>query len=441
MGPRSAPDRRDRAVVLVGYCALQWPWRKTIEDHLYSFRRYGDATYLYVNLAVPWLANAYLPARPDAVIWHTTFLGWVRWTPPAQRIGVMKRARRIAAGAPFQVALPQDEFLRSAQVSEVMREFGVDHVFSVAPESEWPLIYDGLDPDRVRFSRVLTGYLDEDTVRRIDAIVAEGRERTIDIGYRTGPPKPFLGRHAMLKTEVAEVVRERALARGLNVDISTRAEDTLLGDDWYRWLARCRYTLGVEGGASVLDRDGSILDCTQRVERERPEASFEEIEAACFPGEDGKLELHALSPRHLEACATHTAQILVEGEYNGILQPNSHYLPLRRDFSNLDTLLDAVAAGGDRERVAAAAHRDIVASGPWTYRRLVADVEAWLPRAAPRRLAGLQAVVSRALDSATKPLLPLATRALMPLRRRVYGTLRLRGYGRSEAAAAPPPGR
>jgi len=153
---------------------------------------------------------------------------------------------RYIERAGFQVALPQDEFLGTDQVADVIRSFGVDHVFSVAPESEWPLIYEGIDRGRVGISRVLTGYLDEDTMRRVDAIVAGGGERDIDIGYRTGPPKPFLGRQAMLKTEIADVVRERALARGLRVDITTRPDDTLLGDDWYRWLARCRWTIGVD---------------------------------------------------------------------------------------------------------------------------------------------------------------------------------------------------
>jgi hypothetical protein len=416
-------------MVLVAYCALQWPWRKTIEDHLYSFRRYGDADYLYVNLAVPALANAYLPLRFDAVIWHTTFLGWVRWTPPAQRIGVMKRARRLAARTSCQLALPQDEFLGTDQVAEVIRDFGIDHVFSVAPASEWPLIYEGVDRERVGFSRVLTGYLDEDTVRRVDAILAAGGPRPIDIGYRTGPPKPFLGRQAMLKTELADVVRERAQARGLRVDITTRAEDTLLGDDWYRWLASCRYTIGVEGGASVLDRDGSVLACTERVQAERPGAGFEELEAACFPGRDGELRLRAISPRHLEACATRTAQVLVEGDYNGVLEPGRHYIPLRRDFSNLDEVLDVVAADAERERIAAAAYADVVASGRWTYRRLVEDVEAALPPAPRARAARPAVAAARALDGASKPLLPLATRVLMPLRRWLYGRLRLRGYG------------
>ena len=243
----------------------------------------------------------------------------------------------------MRVALPQDEFLRSDAINAVLTELGVEHVFSVAPASEWPKIYDGLDRERVGLSRVLTGYLDEQTLARTQQILGEGRERTIDIGYRTVPGKPYLGRHAILKAQIAEVIRERAEERGLRVDISTRAEDTFYGDDWYRFLASCRYTIGIEGGASILDRDGSVRACVESRLEEKPAAGFAELEAACFPGRDGELELYAISPRHLEACATRTAQILVEGDYGGILRPDTHYSPLRRDLSNLDAVLDVVA--------------------------------------------------------------------------------------------------
>ena len=40
--------------VLVAYAQLQ-PWRGTVRDHLYSFRRYGTRSYEYVNLV--WLAG------------------------------------------------------------------------------------------------------------------------------------------------------------------------------------------------------------------------------------------------------------------------------------------------------------------------------------------------------------------------------------------------
>ena len=56
----------------------------------------------------------------------------------------------------------------------------------------------------------------------------------------------------------------------------------------------------------------------RRLVAERPTATFEEVEAGCFAGLDGNLNLRTISPRHLEACATRTPQILVEGAYSGI---------------------------------------------------------------------------------------------------------------------------
>ena len=413
----------------MAYALLQWPWRKSLEDHLYSFRRYGKHSYHYVNLAVPGLALPYAAAQYDAIVWHTSFLSWLRWSPDVQQRGLLGGARRIKDCAPVRVALPQDEFLRSDRINAVLTELGVQHVFSVAPPSEWPKIYDGLDRDRVGLSRVLTGYLDTETLERTSRILGEDRERTIDIGYRTVPAKPYLGRHAMLKADIADVIRERAEARGLRVDISTKAEDTFYGDDWYRFLASCRYTIGIEGGASILDRDGSVRACVDGRLEERPEAGFDELEAACFPGRDGELELYAISPRHLEACATRTAQILVEGDYAGILQPGVHYTALRRDLSNLDEVLDRVASdGGAAARLSQQAYTDVVASGEYTYRRLVEQVERELPAPSRERSGRPATAVSNAVDALTRPLIPLATRTLMPVRRRVLGAAGTQGY-------------
>ena len=42
-----------------------------------------------------------------------------------------------------------------------------------------------------------------------------------------------------------------------------------------------------------------------------------------------------LSGRNVEAAGTKTVQILLEGAYGGYLQPDVHYIPVRKDFSNL----------------------------------------------------------------------------------------------------------
>ena len=45
-----------------------------------------------------------------------------------------------------------------------------------------------------------------------------------------------------------------AKARGMNTDISVDMADIHHGDDWYRFLASCKYFLGAEGGALPVVR-------------------------------------------------------------------------------------------------------------------------------------------------------------------------------------------
>jgi len=82
-----------------------------------------------------------------------------------------------------------------------------------------------------------------------------------------------------------------------------------------------------------------------------------------------------LTPRHFEACITRTCQILLEGSYNGVFQPWRHYIPLKNDYSNLDEVFEALADDNLVDRIADQAYEDIVASGKWSYRTFVREVE------------------------------------------------------------------
>jgi hypothetical protein len=77
--------------------------------------------------------------------------------------------------------------------------------------------------------------------------------------------------------------------------------------------------------------------------RVTPDAPFEEVEKNCFPGLDGKYNFTAISPRVLEAAMLGSAQILVDGEYSGIVKPGEHFIPIRPDASNFPEVLDAMA--------------------------------------------------------------------------------------------------
>lgn len=355
--------------ILVVYVMNKYPMRATLWDQLYCFRHYSEHNCFYLNLhlrSVPWYLRK---IKFDLIVFGTIFLAnrvRAEWFEP-----VLEKARALKALEAVKIALPQDEHSHTDVLMDFIEEFEVDSVFSVGPPSEWPKLYDRIDSRKVKFFGVLTGYLNDATVRRIEKLAGAAPEREIDIGYRTWQAGPWLGRHGLLRQAIAELFEEKAPARGLTTDISMRSEDTLWGDDWYKFLLRCKYTISVEGGSSVPDRDGTLKERIEAYRHEHPQATFEEIEQACFPGLDGTLNYVALSPRHLECCATRTCQILVEGEYNGILQPGRHYIELKRDFSNIEAVLDAMRSEPLRQEITERAYREIVASRQHTYRSFV----------------------------------------------------------------------
>jgi len=283
-----------------------------------------------------------------------------------------------------KIALPQDEFYNPKLLCEFIHEFGISHVFSVQPEAEWKNIYRDVNFRKVRFHRVLTAYLDEDMLNRITKRKRSHPERDIVIGYRTlgmtHKTHAWYGRHGFLKVAIADQAKARAVERGIACDISHHPKDVITGDGWYSFLLRCKYVLGTEGGTSILDWDGRLHERTGSFVKEHPNAGFAEIERNCFPEMDGTFGGFAISPRHLEACATETCQVLTEGEYNGILVPGKHYIELKKDFSNLDEVLDMIVSDDLRQNITKRAYRDVVASGKYSYAAFTKFVlEAALP--------------------------------------------------------------
>lgn len=360
-----------RANILILYHNMVAPLRSTLRDLLLSFGKYSDHRVFYLNLAFGGVPSYLLKVPFDLIVFHTLFLN-SHWKPA--RFEQLRRKVQVLKGMKaVKIALPQDEFYSGKLLSGFINEFDIRHVFSVQPESEWSNIYRTVDFRKVRFHRVLTAYLGDDLLEKISREKARRPERAIDIGYRTPGMThgklAWYGRHGLLKVEISERVQKRAAVRGIVCDISHHPRDVITGDAWYRFLLGCKYQLGTEGGTSIQDWDGRLHEATGRYVKEHPKASYEEIERNCFPGLDGTFHGIAISPRHLEACATGTCQILIEGDYNGILQPDRHYIELKKDFSNLDGILDRVIRDDERQRITEQAFADIVESRNYSYRK------------------------------------------------------------------------
>lgn len=346
-----------------------FPMRQNVRDHLYSFVNHSKHRIFYLNTAFG-VPRYVFRVHFDLVIFHTIFLSNLKWSR-ASYSELIRRVSRLKHIHAVKIILPQDEFIRTDVICQFINDFRINAVFSTAEQSEWGKIYPTVDRSKVEFATVLTGYLEDNTVKEIQNLSKKMQNRPIDIGYRACKVPYWLGSHGYLKRKIAEVFKKYTLKRKLKIDISTEEKDIFFGFSWYRFLLNCKYFIGAESGSSILDSDGSIRDKVESYLIQNPKASFEKVEEACFKGLDGNLGLFTISPRHLEACATKTCQVLIEGYYNGILKPNFHYIPIKNDFSNINEVLKIIEDDFQREKIVEQAYKDIIQSRKFTYGRFV----------------------------------------------------------------------
>ena len=308
----------------------------------------------------------------DAVILDNTLLV-ARWAPEfAARRPTFDWLAELEA---LKIAFPQDEYNHAHVLDDWLADLGVDVVFSVLGPEHRGLLYPRLG-GMARFEKCLTAYVDELAVTRQAGVVLPHDRRPLDLAYRAQALSPRFGRLGQLKHTVAETVAPPARAAGLRVDVSTDLRDAVLGEDWFAFIASTRAVLGSESGASAIDFRGEL------VAAEQPGMTFAEFDAAMPPGWDGRLP-GSVGPRHLEAAAARTCQVLVEGGYDGVLEPGVHYLPVRADGSDADAVVERLADHELVEGTATRAYEDLVLSGRYGYAALASQIERVLDEERP----------------------------------------------------------
>jgi hypothetical protein len=386
--PRAMPSRKTIAILY--HSRGTYPLRSAVEAHLHAWQRYSTHHIVQVNAALMDPAGILERIRPDCIIVHTSFCG-LRWNDlEYARLG--PAIDRIGQIDCLKIALPQDEYYLINRLRDMIRRIGASIILSCADTENWPVLY-GEFLDAVEFRTVLTGYLDDRVVANAARWNKPLKDREIFLSYRAWDTGFWLGEHGAHKVKVGEAMRAALEHRNIPSDISMIASDTIAGVSWLRFLGNSRATIGVEGGASLIDADGSIKECVDGYTTANPDATLEEVRDACFPADHGNFKLACLSPRHLEAVATGTVQALVRGRYNGILEAGRHYIPIEPDYSNLDTVIDTLKDDRVIGTMTEQARTDIVDSGRYTYRTLVAEIDAACVDPLPDRDAASGAVV------------------------------------------------
>lgn len=344
----------------------------TIAEHIEAIETYS-AHQIWVLSNMGDLPRKLNLARFDVIIIHYSIcmLG-VRY--------LSKKAKHaIAHYQGLKLAFIQDEYRRINQMNQTLASLGVDVLYTCFPEDEINKIYHAPGLASMEKHNNLTGYIS-------DKLLSKSKnnpinERNVHIAYR-GRKTPFwLGELTFGKWDIVEKWQQFATCRDFVTDMSYHEKDRIYGDKWYDFITSCKATLGVESGSSVVDFTGEIEQKVNLHELIHPDDSFADVQKKHLLEHEGKHKLNQISPRCFEAIVFKTVLVLYEGEYSDILTPWRHYIPLKKDFSNINQVLDYLRDDAFLQNMADTAYQEVALNPNYHYKQFIKSVDGVIEQA------------------------------------------------------------
>lgn len=275
--------------------------------------------------------------------------------------------KKLSAFTGVKILAVQDEYDRTDTLKAAIKDLGFDIVLTCVPQDSLEYVYPRSEFPGVTFITVFTGYVPETLMAELPAAKPLA-SRPIFIGYRGRDIGGRYGRLGFDKFEIGRRMKELCDARCITTDIAMDEASRIYGTAWFDFIGNCRAMLGSESGSNVFDFDGSI------------EARFKEMTAAnggvppsyadflpTVIDRDGEIEMGQISPRVFECAMMRTPMVLFKGRYSDAIVPDRHYIPLEKDFSNIDEVLERLNDLPALEAMTQRAFDHLVGSGRFTY--------------------------------------------------------------------------
>jgi len=348
----------------------------TVMEHVSSFEKFSEYRVWSIN-AIYGIPKGIEKLKFSVIVLHYSVFGG-----PRSLLSKKLLAYIASCGETVKVAFFQDEMHNCQRRFEIINFLSIDIIYSILDSKfHHEVYYKNTTVKRV--IPTLTGFVSEDLRSKSDLFFKPFELREIDVGYRARQLPFFMGRGAQEKTEIGNLFKEHSASSGLVIDIETEENKRIHGDDWLVFLAKCRFTLGVESGTSIFDLSGSIEKKVNEYIDDNPNASFHEVEELILNPFEDVINYRAISPRLFECAAMRTCMILFVGEYQGIIKPDIHYIPLRKDFSNYN---DVVTKMNNRAYVSGLinrAYEDLIDSKAFEYGEFIKTFDEIIRQSLP----------------------------------------------------------
>lgn len=347
-----------------------------VRDQLSSFRKHSENECYY---AVATLEGAgaddvaivrRLAACFDVIVLHHSVRLYV-----AHYINAAW-AEVLASYSGYKVLFLQDDYERTETARGWIEKIGFNAFFTVVPSAYWDQVYPRSRFPKMEMQQVLTAYVPHWAKQRQPVKPLSQRSRFI--GYRAFKLPFYFGDLAREKFMIGVKMREICEARGIPVDIEWETDKRIYGEAWYDFIEDSRATLGTESGSNVFDEDGSLERRIDEALKLDPALTYDQIHERFLSEHEGRVMMNQISSRIFEAIALGSALVLFEGDYSGVIREQEHFIPLKKDFSNVDEVLTKLNDTEALEQMTRRAYADVIESGKYSYEKFVSRFDLFL---------------------------------------------------------------
>ena len=282
-------------------------------------------------------------------------------------------AKALAYYQGLKVLFIQDEYDHMRRVWYWIKRLGFQLVFTVVPKENIVRVYPPLEFPGVRFISNLTGYVPEGLTPDKDILPPSSRD--LWVGSRARPLPIRYGQLGQEKIGVGRLVRRYCETHGIRHSIAWTEEARIYGAQWYEFIASCRAMLGSESGSNVFDWDGTLADRIARFRLAHKFSSDKDVYREILAPLEIPGLMNQISPRVFEAIAFRTVLILFEGGYSGVVSAGLHFIPLKKDGSNLEEVFALLRDDAYVDKMTKRAYEDVIVSGKYSYKTFVKMVD------------------------------------------------------------------
>lgn len=364
----------------------------TVYEHLLAFSKHSAHTFAYChgegwNPRIQWRCF-------DAVIIHYSLR--VAYNALPSRL-----MNQITQFSGVKFLFVQDEYDFTEITCQAIETLKIDVVYTCVPIKHLNSVYPVNRFSKIRFIETYTGFAPEEVDRSANPPISQ---RPIVVGYRGRALPYWYGDLGQEKQTIAEGVKSYCLAHEIACEIEWDDRHRIYGDQWLMFLRNCKATLGTESGANIFDYDGSIRRKFNEHLRLNPQTTYQDARLAVLGNFIEYPIMNQVSPRIFESIICGAALVLFEGEYSNVVKPYLHFIPLKKDFSNIDDVFRQLTDNAEIQAITDRAYRDVIESGQYSFATFIKNFDLVLKEEHAKKESSIATNLIYSWDVKSKPI-------------------------------------